>query len=68
MRTDDPLGALFQAHNQIAIDLRLMRLQPPAVVGDITFKNRARVTLNQSPMQLLDGNFRHAVLQLVSGR
>ena len=68
MRTDDPLGAFLVPHNQIAIDLRLMRLQPPALVGDVVFKNRARLTLNQSPMKLLDGSFRDVVLQLVSGR
>jgi hypothetical protein len=45
-----------------------MQLQPPAVVGDVVFKNRATLTLNQSPLKLLDGSFRSLVLQLVSGR
>jgi len=68
MRTDDPLGAFILPHNQIAIELRLMRLQPSAIVGDVIFKNRAHLTLNQSPSQLLDGSFRRVALQLVSGR
>jgi len=68
MRTDDPLGAFVMPHDQVVIDLRLMRLQPPALVGDVVFKKRARLTLNQSPMKLLDGSFRDVVLQLVSGR
>jgi len=32
-------------------------------MGDVVFENRARLTLNQSPMKLLDGNFRGVVLQ-----
>jgi len=69
MRTDDPLGALILPHTHVAIELRLMRLQQrPALAGDVVFKNRARLTLNQSPMKLLDDSFRAVVLQLVSGR
>jgi hypothetical protein len=68
MRTDDPLGAFLGPHTHIAIELRLMRLQLPALMGDVVFENRPRLTLNQSPMKLLDGSFRGVVLQLVSGR
>ena len=68
MRTDDLFGAFILSHNQIAIDFRLMQLQPPALVGDVIFKNRARLTLNQPPMQLLDGSVRRVVLQLAFGR
>jgi hypothetical protein len=68
MRTDDPIGAFILPHNRIAIDLRLMQLQPPMLVGDVMFRNRAHLTLNQSPMRLLDDSFRHTVLRLVSGR
>jgi hypothetical protein len=68
MRTDDPLGMFIVPHTQIGIELRLMRLQPPARVGDVVFQNRARLTLNKSPMKLLDDSFRGVVLQLVSGR
>jgi len=40
-----------------------MRLQSPELVGDVVFKNRARLTLNQAPMHLLGGSFRRVVLQ-----
>jgi hypothetical protein len=67
-RTDDPIGAVLSAHNRIAVDLRLMRLQPPALVDRVTFTNRARLTLNQSADGLLDKSFRDAVLRLISGK
>jgi hypothetical protein len=43
-----------------------MRLLSAAIVGDVIFNNRARLTLNHAPMRLLDGSFRRVVLQLVS--
>lgn len=67
MRTDDPIGAFALRHNEVAVTLRLMRLQPPALVGRVTFVNHARVTLNQSPDRLLDAHFRTAVLRLLTG-
>ena len=67
MRTDDPAGALFVPHNSITVILRLMRLQPPALVGQVTFKNREHLTLNQPATRLLNNRFRETVLQLVSG-
>jgi hypothetical protein len=66
MRTDDPIGALILPHNTVTVTLRLMRLQPPTLVGRVTFHNRARLTLNQKASRLLDDGFRQAVLQLVS--
>jgi len=66
MRTDDPIGALALPHNAIAITVRLMRMDPPTVVGQATFRNRARLTLNQSAHQLLDDRFQKMVLDLVS--
>jgi hypothetical protein len=66
MRTDDSFGAFLGSHNQITVELRLMRLQPPAVMGRLRFKNRARLTLNQSATRLLNESFRKAVLQLVA--
>jgi hypothetical protein len=68
MRTDDPIGALILPHNRISVTLRLMRLAPPAIAGRVTFVNRARVTLNQRAIGLLDERFRRVVLLLVSGR
>jgi hypothetical protein len=68
MRTDDPIGTFILPHNAVALDLRLMQLRPPALVGEVVFRNRARLTLNQSPMRLLDNHFRRALLHLVSGR
>ena len=67
MRTDDPIGALILPHNRVSIALRLMRLDPPAAAGMVTFTNRARFTLNQKTLDLLDERFRQAVLQLLSG-
>ena len=67
MRTDDPVGALILPHNSITLRLRLMRLQPPALAGAVSFRNHARLTLNQRALRLLDGRFRQAVLDLVSG-
>jgi hypothetical protein len=67
MRTDDPIGALILPHNSIIVRLRLMQLQIPALAGSVTFRNRARLTLNQKALALLDGRFRQAVLDLVSG-
>jgi hypothetical protein len=66
-RTDDPIGALIVPHNSVAITLRLMRLDPPAVVGQVTFRNRARLTLNQRALRLLDDRFRTVLLQLLAG-
>jgi hypothetical protein len=68
MRTDDPIGTLIVPHNSITLTLRLMRLQPPALVGRVIFRNRARLTLNQPAARLLNDRFRQVVLQLVSGR
>jgi len=67
MRTDDPFGAFLGPHNRITVTLRLMRLQPPAVVGVATFRNRARLTLNQPAAGLLNDRFRRVVLRLMSG-
>jgi hypothetical protein len=67
MRTDDPLGALILPHNSITITLRLMRLQPPPLVGEVTFHNRARLTSNRTAIRLLDERFRQAVLLLLAG-
>jgi hypothetical protein len=68
MRTDDPIGIFTTAHNRIAIDLRLMRLTPPALAAHAVFRNRARLTLNQSAARLLDDKFRKVVLEMVYGR
>jgi len=65
MHTDDPIGAVILPRNSITLRLRLMRLQPPALAGDVTFRNRARLTLNQTAIRLLDGRFTQAVLDLV---
>ena len=67
MRTDDPIGTLTLPRNSITLTLRLMRLQPPALVGQVTFRNRAHLTLNQQALGLLDGRFREVTLRLVSG-
>ena len=67
MRTDDPIGALFGRHNRVAMTLRLMRLDPPALAGSVLFHNRARLTLNQDVRGLLDDNFTHAIRTLVNG-
>jgi hypothetical protein len=68
MRTDDPIGALIGTHNRVAVTLKLMRLEPPAVAGQVTFTNQARLTLNQKAIGLLDERFRSAILRLISGR
>ena len=67
MRTDDPVGALIPLHDGIAITFRLVRLNPPAVEGHVTFENHARVTVNRSAVRLLNDEFRRTVLRLVSG-
>ena len=67
MRTDDPIGALTTPHNSVTLTLRLMRLQPPALAGRVAFQNRARLTLNQPPIRLLNERFRQVILRLVSG-
>ena len=67
MRTDDPIGALILPHNSVGLTLRLMRLQAPVLSGRVSFKNRARLTMNQHADRLLDGRFRDVVLGLVSG-
>ena len=66
-RTDDPIGAFMSPHNSVTIDLRLMRLQPPALVAQASFHNRARLTLNQPAMRLVDDRFRRMVVQLFGG-
>lgn len=66
MRTDDPIGALTLPHNSIAITVRLMQMEPPAVAGQATFRSHARLTLNQSAHELLDERFQKMVLELVS--
>ena len=67
MRTDDPIGALTLPRNSITLTLRLMRLEPPALAGRVTFRNRARLTVNQQAMRLLDDQFRELTIRLVSG-
>jgi hypothetical protein len=67
MRTDDPIGALILPHDSVAITVRLMRVEPPAIVGQATFRNRARLTLNQRAEHLLDQRFQKMVLDLLSG-
>jgi len=48
MRTDDPIGALVTSHNRIAIDLRLMQLEPPVQVAHVVFRNgRASRSINR---------------------
>ena len=65
MRADDPIGALTVPHNSVTVTLRLMRLDPPALVGRVTFSNHARLTTNQRATHLLDEEFRQVVLRLV---
>jgi hypothetical protein len=67
VRTDDPIGAFIRPHNSVAMTLRLMRLHSPAVSGRASFKNHARLTLNQPAERLLDGRFHDVVLHLVAG-
>jgi hypothetical protein len=67
MRTDDPIGAVILPHNRVTITLRLIRLEPPALVASATFSNSARLTVNQHASSLLNDRFRRTVLQLLSG-
>ena len=55
--TDDPIGAFIAPKNSVAISLRLMRLDNPAVVGRLTFANRSHITLNQDAARLLNDKF-----------
>ena len=64
-RAGDPIGALLPPHNGVVISLRLVRLAAPMVEGNVTFKNHARVTVNQSANGLLNGDFRKTVLRLL---
>jgi len=64
-RTDDPIGAFITPKNRIAISLRLMRLDPPAVAGSFTFRNRSRLTLNQPAARLLGDDFDRALRGLL---
>jgi hypothetical protein len=64
-RTDDPVGALLVPRNAVAVRLRLIQLQPTTTIAAVTFRHRARLTLNRPAMRLLDGRFRQVVLQLV---
>jgi hypothetical protein len=64
-RAGDPIGALLPPHNGVVISLRLVRLDAPTVEGSVTFKNHARVTVNQSADGLLNGDFRQTVLRLL---
>jgi len=66
MHTDDPVGAAILPHNSVTLSLRLMQLEPPAVAGRVTFHNQARLTLNQSAIGLLDGEFQRATLKLIA--
>jgi hypothetical protein len=65
MRSDDPVGALVEAHNRISIELRLVQLDPEKTEGDVTFTNHARVTVNQPANRLLDDEFRKVVRKLL---
>jgi len=65
MRAGDPIGALILPHNSVTMTLRLMRLEPPALIAQTTFHNQSRVTLNQPAIRLLDARFRRAILQLL---
>jgi hypothetical protein len=67
MRAGDPIGALILPHNSVAMTLRLMRLNLPALTAYAGFKNRARLTLNQPADQLLNGRFHDVVLGLLAG-
>ena len=66
MRSDDPVGAVILPHNSVTLSLRLMQLEPPAVAGRVTFHNRARLTLNQPAIGLLDDEFHRATLKLIA--
>ena len=65
MRAGDPIGALLPPHDGVVIALRLVRLGPPMVDGNVTFKNHSRVTVNQSADKLLSGDFRQTVRRLL---
>jgi hypothetical protein len=67
-RTDDPIGALLPPHNSVSVSVRLMRVQPPAVLGSVTFMNRSRITLNQAAARLLNDRFRDALRDLLGSR
>ena len=64
-RAGDPIGALLPPHNGVVISLRFVRLDAPEVEGSVTFKNHARVTVNQSADRLLNGDLRQTVLRLL---
>lgn len=66
MRSDDPVGALIEPHNRIVIELRLVRLDPAATEGDVTFTNHAKLTVNQSASRLLDDTFTKTVRRLIA--
>ncbi len=68
VRTDDPIGALVSPHDGVVVGLRLVRLDPAAVEGNVTFKNHSRITVNQSADSLLNDDFRRTVLRLVGER
>ena len=65
MRTDDPIGAMLPPHSRVVIALRLVRLDPLAVEGAVTFRNQSRFTANQSAHRLLNEDFRRTVLRLL---
>jgi len=67
MRTDDPVGGLIAPHNGVVIALRLVRLDPLAVEGNVRFENRSRFTANQSADRLLNEDFRRTLLRLLGG-
>jgi hypothetical protein len=66
MRSDDPIGGVLQPHNSVVIELRLVRLDPVATEGDVTFTNLARFTGNQSASWLLDDQFTKVVKRLIA--
>lgn len=66
MRAGDPIGAFILPHNSVAMTLRLVRLSAPALTGRVSFKNRARLTLNQPADHLLNGRFHDVVLSLLA--
>jgi hypothetical protein len=67
-RTDDPIGAFMTPKNRIAVSVRLMHLESPAVEGRITFTNRSRITLNRAAARLLDDDFNAALRVLLGDR
>jgi hypothetical protein len=64
MRTDDPIGVFTLPHDRITMTLRLLQLQPPALVATATFHNQGRLSLNRGAVRLLDDRFRRLVLHL----